>query len=90
MNSINISKNITDLRKTADIIRITDKWLLSVKKLSELAKSNKPLFDACVKSYHTEDLLTYTVNCTLSWKNSENVKMLENPEYRAVIEKYQR
>lgn len=76
--------------KTADIIRITDKWLLSVKKLSELSKSNKPLFDACVKSCHTEGLLTYTVNCTLSWKNSENVKMLENPEYRAVIEKYQR
>ena len=76
--------------KIADIIRITDKWLLAVQKLSELAKSNKPLFDACVKNHQTDDLLAYTVSCTLSWKNPENVKLLENAEYRAVVEKYQR
>ena len=76
--------------KTADIIRITDKWLCSVRKMSELADNSKPLFDACVKSHHTDDLLSFTVNCALTWKNPDNVKCLENPEYRTVIEKYRK
>ncbi len=76
--------------KTEDIIRITDKYLHSVKELSKLAKNNKPLFDACVESRGTDDLLESTVDSALSWNNPENVKLLENAEYRAVLEKYKR
>ncbi|MCR5457143.1 MAG: helix-turn-helix domain-containing protein [Clostridiales bacterium] len=74
--------------KIEDIIRITDKYLSTVSKLSEIAKVDTPLFDACIKRTGTDDLLAYTTSCTLSWRNPNNVKMLENKEYREVIEKY--
>ena len=74
--------------KTEDIIRITDKYLRSVKKLSEFAGDDKPLFDAYLLPRHTDDLLANAVNSTLNWKNPENIKLLNNADYRAVIEKY--
>ena len=71
-----------------DIIRITDKNLAAAEKLTELSKTNKPCFDALVGIHNTDDLLAFTANCHLSWQNPRNVKLLENKEYRAVIEKY--
>ena len=74
--------------KEEDIIRITDKYLSSVAKLQETSKSDKPLYDALVKSQGTEDLLTFCADRALSWKNPRNVKLRENEAYRKTIEKY--
>ncbi len=71
-----------------DIIRITDKYLAAAKKLSEFAKTDKPCFDALVGSHRTDDLLAFAANSALAWQNPRNVKLLENREYRDVIEKY--
>jgi transcriptional regulator with XRE-family HTH domain len=76
--------------KEEDIIRITDKYLTAVDKLSELAKTDVPLFDAVVKSHHTDDLLSYTIDCAFTWKHPRNIALLENEAYRSVIEKYRR
>ena len=76
--------------KDEDIIRITDKYLSAAAKLSDMSKTDEPLFDACVKSRGTDGLLSFCVNSALSWKNPHNVKLLENEAYRAVIEKYRR
>ena len=73
-----------------DIIRITDKYLSAVAKLSELAKNDTPLFDACVKNFHVDDLLSFTVDCALSWMNPHNIELLKNNDYKAVIEKYKK
>ena len=59
-------------------------------KLSELAKNDTPLFDACVKNFHVDDLLSFTVDCALSWMNPHNIELLKNNDYKAVIEKYKK
>lgn len=74
--------------KDGDIIRILDKWLAAVKKLTELSKTNLPLFDAAVKWHNTDDLLKYTVDCCLHTAHPRGKELLENDEYRAVIDKY--
>ncbi len=71
-----------------DIIRITEKCLAAAAKLSEMSKTDKPLFDALVKRFNTDDPLSYTLNSALSSKNPRSVKLLENKAYRAVLEKY--
>lgn len=73
-----------------DIIRITDKNLASAKKLSELSKTDKPCFDALVGSFHVDDLLAFVVKSALSWQNPRNVKLLENKEYKDILEKYKK
>ena len=73
-----------------DIIRITGKSLAAAKKLSELSKTDKPCFDALVKKFHTDDLLDFTVNSVISWKNPKNVELLENGSYRAIVEMYKK
>ncbi len=74
----------------ADIIRITDKYLTAVAELSELAKNDVPLFDAIVKPTHSDDLLTYTIGCLMTWKNPRNLEMLKNDAYMSVLEKHKR
>lgn len=76
--------------KEDDIIRITDKYLSAVAMLSEMSKTDKPLYNACVKRFNTDDLLSFTIDSAFSWKNPQNVKMLENEAYRNTIEKYRR
>ena len=76
--------------KEEDIIRITDKYLSAVSKLQEMSKTDKSLLDACLKSHGVDDLLSYCVNSALSWKNPRNVKLLDNNEYKATIEKYKK
>ncbi len=73
-----------------DIIRITDKNLAAAEKLTALSKSDKPCFDALVKRFHTDDLLDFTVNSVISWKNPKNVELLENGSYRAIVEMYKK
>ena len=75
--------------KPEDIIRITGKSLAATAKLAELSKADAALFDALVRSHGTNDLLAYTVNCLLNVNgNPRRLALLENKEYRAVIEKY--
>jgi transcriptional regulator with XRE-family HTH domain len=74
--------------KDEDIIRIVDKYLSTVAKIDDMAKKDEALYDVCVKRFNTHDLTSYVVNSTLAWKNPNNLKMLENEEYRGVIEKY--
>ena len=73
-----------------DILRIVDKYLAAAAKLSDLAETDAPLFDALGKSHTDENLLSYTIESMLSWKNPHHVKLLENEAYKAVIEKYRK
>ena len=75
--------------KTEDIIRIAGKYLSAAAKLTEMSKTDAALFDAVVRSHGTNDLLAYTVDCLLNGsKDPRSLALLENKEYRAVIEKY--
>lgn len=74
-----------------DIIRITGKCLAATAKLTELSETDAALFDAVVRSHGTNDLLAYTVDCLLNGsKDPRSLALLENREYRAVIEKYRK
>lgn len=73
-----------------DIIRINDKYLAACTKLSDLSRTDAPLFDALVKSHGVDDLLSYTIDCELSSGHPRSIELLKNEKYRAVIEKYKR
>lgn len=72
-----------------DIVRTLDKYLAAVAWLSELATNNAPLYDAVVRRYNTDDLLSCTINGRLSWNIPRNKELVNhNAAYKAVLEKY--
>ena len=66
-----------------DIIRIREKHLNAVKKLTEKAKDDTVLFDVYKQAHETDDLLQWTVD---SLKTSK--QMLDNNDYQLLLERY--
>ena len=72
----------------ADIIRITDKYLASIKITTELSETDAVLYEVTTAMYHTDKLLPWIVQYYLSAKHGKNAELLENTDYVQVLKRY--
>lgn len=73
---------------TSDIIRYREKELAAAKACSELANKNDIVREHLVKTYGTGDLLKWMLDWLSNTNQKENVDLIKNPDFLAVLNKY--
>lgn len=72
----------------ADIIRIMEKYLNAVQKLSELSETDCILYEVTTSVHNTEQLLPWVIDYYLSAKQGKNAELLHNPQYLQLLKQY--
>lgn len=71
-----------------DVIRTFDKFLMTTEKLTELAKTDKSLYDAFIGYHNVDDYMKWVIDYYTGTNNKRDDELRKNPDYLAVLAKY--
>ncbi len=80
-----LSMRVTD---TDTLLRVTEKLLYACKALTDAAETDKVLAESMIRTYHTTDLVAWTVNDRKTSQYYNRARLRENADYMALLDRF--
>ncbi len=81
-------KAARECEDTDTLLRVTEKLLYACEALTDAAKTDEVLAESMMRSYHTTDLVAWTVNDRKTSGYFNRARLRENADYMALLDRF--